>query len=134
MSSEDRGPVEMLAVSFVQYAAAQCSIHDNQLLQMRILLEEKTNEAACDFFSVLRGSGFLVRSIACSSSSKGVAKTASTLCKQTPWRHARVFRSVQHGLRVLARLLVIKVMNNIRLRPQRPAQALQANRQKLAVN
>ena len=131
MSSEDRGPVEMLAVSFVQYAAAHCSMHDNELLKMRVLLQAKTSEAACIFFSVLRGSGLLVRSSACSSSSKGMAKTASLLCKQTPWRQARSFHSAQHGFRVLARLLATKITSNIHLRSQRPIQALPPNRQEV---
>ena len=130
MSSEDRGPVEMLAVSFVQYAAAHCSMHDNELLKMRVLLQAKTSEAACIFFSVLRGSGFLVRSSTCGSSSKGMAKMASILLRQTPWRQARSFHSAQHGFRVLARL-VTKIRSKIPFFSQRPIQALPPNRQEV---
>ena len=91
----------------------------------RVVPQAKT---VCTFHGVLRGSGFLVRPSACSMAK--MAKTASLLCKQTPWRQARSFHSVQHGPRVLVRL-VTKIRSKIPFFSQRPVQALPPNRQEV---
>ena len=63
--------------------AARCKALDRKT---RVVPQAET---VCTCHGALCGSGFLVRSIACSSSSKGVAKmSACVLCKLTPWRQA----------------------------------------------